>query len=104
MAIVQISQIKNRRGLRDDLPKPSLEEGEIGLSLETGELFIGTPNLPVATFRAENDIFPFANTQILTEWTDNVRTLLQYAYRNRKIDFSEYKNAYSRNFKQLQPG
>lgn len=88
MAIIQISQIKHRRGLRDDLPNPSLEEGELGLALDTGEMFIGTPNLPVAAFRAATNTFPYANTQILTEWTDNVRSLLQYAYRNRKIDFS----------------
>lgn len=88
MAIVQISQIKHRRGIRDDLPNPALEEGELGLTLDTGELFIGTPNLPVAAFRAANNIFPFANTQILTEWTDNVRNLLQYSYRNRRITFN----------------
>jgi len=87
VAIVQISQIKHRRGLRDDLPNPSLEEGELGLALDTGELFVGTPNLPVAAFRATNNIFPYANTQILTEWTDNVRNLLQYSYRNRRITF-----------------
>lgn len=91
MAIIQISQIKHRRGLRADLPF-SLEEGELGLTLDTGELFIGTPNLPNAKERAKSSAqqyFPFKNTQILTEWTDNVKNTLNYRYRSRKVEFSE---------------
>lgn len=87
MPIIQISQIKHRRGLRNDLPKPSLEEGEIGLALDTGELFIGTPNLPEAIARNNRNEFPFANTQILTEWSDNVKNLLRYKYLDREIEF-----------------
>ncbi len=91
MAIIQISQIKHKRGLRADLPF-SLEEGELGLTLDTGELFIGTPNLPSAIQRAKlsaQQYFPFKNTQILTEWTDNVKNTLNYRYRFRKTEFSE---------------
>ena len=33
-------RLKNRRGNRDDLPQP-LAEGEIGLALDTRELYIG---------------------------------------------------------------
>lgn len=96
MAIIQISQIKHRRGLRSDLPF-SLEEGELGLTLDTGELFIGTPNLPNAIERAKSSAqqyFPFKNTQILTEWTDNVKNTLNYRYRYRKVLFSELSSKY----------
>lgn len=87
MAIVYISQIKHRRGLRSEVPKPSLEEGELGLVLDTGEVLIGTPNLPEAAARASRNEFPWANTQILTEWADNVGQLLRYEYRHRKEIF-----------------
>ena len=86
MAIVQISQIKHRRGRRSDLPN-SLEEGEIGLTLDTGEVFIGTPNFPPAKHRSDEGRFPYGNTQILTEWTDNVKNMLQYSYRFRSSEF-----------------
>jgi hypothetical protein len=88
MPIIQISQIKHRRGLRNDLPK-SLEEGEIGLTLDTGEVFIGTPNFPPAIERKNKNEFPFGNTQILTEWSDNVKNLLRYKYLDRNIEFKE---------------
>lgn len=97
MAIVQISKIKHRRGLRSDLPF-SLEEGELGLTLDTGELFIGTPNLPNAIERAKSsalNYFPFKNTQILTEWTDNVKNTLNYRYRFRKVEFLELSAKYN---------
>ena len=44
MPIIQISEIRHRRGLKQDLPE--LAEGEVGLAVDTGELFIGTPGLP----------------------------------------------------------
>jgi len=96
MAIIQISQIKHRRGLRKDLPY-SLEEGELGLTLDTGELFIGTPSLPVAIERAKSsaiNYFPYKNTQILTEWTDNVKNTLNYKYRYRNTNFLEVSAEY----------
>lgn len=97
MAIIQLSQIKIRRGLREDLPNPSLEEGELGLTLDTGELFIGTPNYPPAAARSSAGVssFPFANTQILTEWSDNVKNLLRYTYRFRNITFDANNASYS---------
>jgi hypothetical protein len=96
MAIIQISQIKHRRGLRKDLPY-SLEEGELGLALDTGELFIGTPSLPAAIERTKSSsisYFPYKNTQILTEWTDNVKNTLNYKYRFRNINFTEVSAEY----------
>ncbi len=47
MPIIQISEIRHRRGLKEDLPE--LSEGELGLAVDTGELFIGTPGLPSIT-------------------------------------------------------
>ena len=35
------TRIKNRRGLRADLPQP-LADGEIGLAIDTREVYIGT--------------------------------------------------------------
>ena len=37
------TRIKNRRGLRADLPQP-LADGEIGLAIDTREVYIGTGN------------------------------------------------------------
>lgn len=54
MPIIQISEIQNRRGLKQDLPE--FEEGEIGLAVDTGEVFIGTPNLPTV----ERDVIAFS--------------------------------------------
>jgi hypothetical protein len=39
MAIVQISRIQHRRGLKESLPQ--LAAGEIGFAVDTQELFIG---------------------------------------------------------------
>lgn len=58
MAIVSISRIQHRRGLKSDLP-PALSEGELGWCLDTRELFIGN-----------SDAFGY-NTQILTQWSPN---------------------------------
>lgn len=58
MAIVSISRIQHRRGLKADLP-PALSEGELGWCLDTRELFIGN-----------TDAFGL-NTQILTQWSPN---------------------------------
>lgn len=82
MPVIQISEIVHRRGAKNSLP--NLAEAEIGLSLDTSEVFIGTPNFPQAQNRAINNQFPFANTQILTEFSPNVEQLLNYTYRYRQ--------------------
>lgn len=62
MAIVQISQITNRKGLQIDLPSP-LAGAELGWSTDTRQLYIGNGTLaegaPVV-----------GNTEILTEFSD----------------------------------
>lgn len=95
MAVIQISRIQHRRGPIADLPKGTasnpvgLKEGEIGFSSDTGQMFIGSPNLPQIQGRKPSDDnptgkFPFANTQVLTEWSRNSEELIRYQYRYRR--------------------
>ena len=58
MAIVSISRLQHRRGLRADLPR-NLNEAELGWCLDTRQLFIGNGN----TYTG--------NSQILTQWSPN---------------------------------
>jgi Pectate lyase superfamily protein/Major tropism determinant N-terminal domain len=58
MAIVSISRLQHRRGLRADLPH-NLNEAELGWCLDTRQLFIGNGN----TYTG--------NSQILTQWSPN---------------------------------
>ena len=62
MAIVSISRLQHRRGLRADLPA-NLNEAELGWCLDTRQLFIGNGN----TFTG--------NSQILTQWSPNDRII-----------------------------
>lgn len=66
MAIVSISRIQHRRGLKADLPV-NLNEGELGWCLDTRELYIGNGN----TFTG--------NTQVLTVWSNNSQ-LINHTY------------------------
>ena len=71
MAIVQISQITNRKGLAADLPQ--LAGAEFGWSTDTRQLWIGNGTLvdgaPV-----------IGNTEILTEFSDIFNLAAQYTY------------------------
>lgn len=58
MAVVSISRIQHRRGVRLDLPT-SLNEAELGWCLDTRQLFIGNGN----TYTG--------NSEILTQWSPN---------------------------------
>ena len=66
MAIISISRIQHRRGLRADLPT-NLNEAELGWCLDTRELFIGNGN----TYTG--------NSQVLTQWGPNDQ-LIKHAY------------------------
>ena len=66
MAIVSISRLQHRRGLRADLPA-NLNEAELGWCLDTRQLFIGNGN----TFTG--------NSQILTQWSPN-DTIITHKY------------------------
>ena len=61
MAIVQISQITNRKGL--DINLPQLAGAELGWSVDTRQLYIGNGTL-------EEGAPVIGNTEILTEFSD----------------------------------
>jgi hypothetical protein len=72
MAIVQISQITNRKGLAIDLPQ--LAGAELGWSTDTRQLFIGNGTL------AEGAPV-IGNTEILTEFSDIINIAATYTYK-----------------------
>ncbi len=61
MAILQISQIKHRRGLNADLPQ--LGSAELGWSVDTRQLYIGNGTLAEGAPEV-------GNTEILTEFSN----------------------------------
>ena len=75
MTVVQISRIQHRRGSSGELPT-NLEEAELGVTTDTGEVFIGAPNLPAIQGRST---YPYKNLKILTE-LDIQRTITGDVY------------------------
>jgi hypothetical protein len=73
MAIVTISQIKHRRGVKGTDPMPQLASAEFGWAVDAQELYIGngtiTEGAPVT-----------GNTEILTEHSDLSALLTDYTY------------------------
>ena len=61
MAIVQISQIKHRRGTSENLPQ--LASAELGWSIDSRQLHIGNGTL-------EEGAPEVGNTEILTEYSN----------------------------------
>ena len=72
MAIVQISQITNRKGLSADLPQ--LAGAELGWSTDTRQLWIGNGTL-------EDGAPVIGNTEILTEFSDILNFTNAYTYK-----------------------
>lgn len=72
MAIVQISQITNRKGLAINLPQ--LAGAELGWSTDTRQLFIGNGTL-------EEGAPVIGNTEILTEFSDILNVAASYTYK-----------------------
>ncbi len=72
MAIVQISQITNRKGLQIDLPQ--LAGAELGWSIDERRLFIGNGTL-------EEGAPVIGNTEILTEFSDIIAFQTNYTYK-----------------------
>ena len=72
MAIVQISQITNRKGLSADLPQ--LAGAELGWSTDTRQLFIGNGTL-------QDGAPVIGNTEILTEFSDILNFTNTYTYK-----------------------
>lgn len=82
MAVTQISRMQVRAGEAKDLPD-NLAEGEIGMTIDDGGVFIGAPRYGPIQYRgatAENPgIFPYRNIKILTEF-DTQYTITGDAY------------------------
>jgi hypothetical protein len=71
VAIVQISQITNRKGLAINLPQ--LAGAELGWSTDTRQLFIGNGTL-------EDGAPEIGNTEVLTEYSNILRFTNAYTY------------------------
>jgi len=72
VAIVQISQITNRKGLAENLPQ--LAGAELGWSTDTRQLWIGNGTL-------EEGAPVVGNTEILTEFSDLLNFSTTYTYK-----------------------
>lgn len=73
MAIVQISQITNRKGLQENLPQ--LAGAELGWSVDTRRLYIGNGTL-------EEGAPEIGNTEILTEYSDLIPAPVVFELQN----------------------
>lgn len=79
MAIVQISQITNRKGLQIDLPQ--LAGAELGWSIDERRLFIGNGTL-------EEGAPVIGNTEILTEFSDILALQTAYTYKGEAAGYT----------------
>ena len=79
MAIVQISQITNRKGLAENLPQ--LAGAELGWSIDTRQLWIGNGTL-------EEGAPVIGNTEILTEFSDIVNIDTTYTYKGQAAGYT----------------
>ena len=77
MAIVQISRIQHRRGLKESLPQ--LAAGEIGFAVDTQELFIGNGT----TAEGAPEV---GNTKIITEDDNLLSTVNTYIFAGNTTD------------------
>lgn len=78
MAIVQVSQITNRKGLQENLPQ--LAGAELGWAVDTRRLFIGNGTL-------QEGAPVIGNTEILTEFSDIVSTS-PYTYSDSVVGYA----------------
>ena len=80
MAIVQVSRITHRKGLKQDLPEP-LASAELGWAVDKRKLYIGNGTIaegaPVV-----------GNTEILTEFSDILGFFTQYTYEGNDAGYS----------------
>ena len=79
MAIVQISQITNRKGLAENLPQ--LAGAELGWSTDTRQLYIGNGTL-------EDGAPVIGNTEILTEFSDILNFTTTYTYKGQAAGYT----------------
>jgi len=79
VAIVQISQITNRKGLQENLPQ--LAGAELGWSVDTRQLYIGNGTL-------EEGAPVIGNTEILTEFSDILNFITTYTYKGEAAGYT----------------
>ena len=79
MAIVQISQITNRKGLAENLPQ--LAGAELGWSTDTRQLWIGNGTL-------QDGAPVVGNTEILTEFSDILNFTTTYTYKGQAAGYT----------------
>jgi hypothetical protein len=79
LAIVQISQITNRKGLAENLPQ--LAGAELGWSTDTRQLWIGNGTL-------EDGAPVIGNTEILTEFSDILNITSTYTYKGQAAGYT----------------
>jgi hypothetical protein len=79
MAIVQISQITNRKGLQTDLPQ--LAGAELGWSIDQRRLWIGNGTLAEGAPAV-------GNTEILTEFSDVLELSAAYTYKGQAAGYT----------------
>ena len=79
MAIVQISQITNRKGLAENLPQ--LAGAEFGWSIDTRQLYIGNGAL-------DEGAPIVGNTEILTEFSDILNFTTTYTYKGEAAGYT----------------
>jgi Pectate lyase superfamily protein len=79
VAIVQISQITNRKGLSSDLPQ--LSGAELGWSTDTRQLWIGNGTL-------EEGAPVIGNTEILTQFSDILAFTNAYTYKGQAAGYT----------------
>ena len=84
MAIVQISQITNRKGLQENLPQ--LAGAELGWSTDTRQLYIGNGTL-------EDGAPVIGNTEILTEFSDILNFANSYTYKGQAAGYTVQTSA-----------
>ncbi len=83
--IVIVSKVQLRRGLESELPggpitlnpitlSPGLSPGELGMTIDTGRLFVGF-NPTTASPNYLRPVFPYQNVEVLTENSPRVQEL-----------------------------
>jgi hypothetical protein len=79
VAIVQISQITNRKGLQENLPQ--LAGAELGWSTDTRQLYIGNGTI-------EDGAPVIGNTEILTQFSDILNFTNTYTYKGEAAGYT----------------
>jgi len=80
LAIIQISQIKHRRGLEENLP-PALGSGELGWAQDSQRLFIGNGLI-------EEGAPQLGNTEILTEHSNVLELSGSYTFKGSRATYN----------------